>query len=143
MKIPFIRSRNFSSHEIARGALDVSEEQYALTFFAMGYAQAVRDRAAKHFGKRFEGLVITSSNRAGYNDSVPLAAKGSHHIFRVDPTTRQLHCALDIKPLGVSTLEFFNFMQANFRGEIGHEPKRGVVHFAPVGMEDEAWTDNR
>ncbi len=143
MRIPLIRSRNFTSHEIARQALDVPEDQYALTFYAMGCAQMVRDAASKHFGSRFRGLQINSSNRAGYNDKVDLAAENSHHIWRVNPQTRQLHCALDLQPLGVSTLEFFEWMKKTFRGEIGHEPKRGVVHYAPVGMEDEFWTDAR
>lgn len=143
MRIPFIKSRNFDSHEIARDARDVPEDQYALTFYAMGCAQMIRDAASKHFGAKFKGLAVTSSNRAKYNQNVPLAAANSHHVWRVNPQSRELHCALDFRPLGISTLAFFEFMKANFRGEIGHEPSRGVVHFAPVPMEDEFWTDLR
>lgn len=138
MKIPLIKSRNFSSHNIARSALDVPDEQFYLTAYAHGAVRVVRDAASKHFGKRFQGININSSNRATYNASVDRAAPNSHHIYRVDPNTRQLHCALDLDPIGITPRELFNFMKASFRGEIGLEEDRGVVHFAPVGVEDTA-----
>lgn len=139
IEIPLIRCRNFDSHEIARGAKVVPPIQAYLTFYAMGVAQMVRDAASHYFGDRFHGLGINSSNRVSYNDKVPRAAHNSHHIYRVDPDTLQLHCALDLKPLGVSPREFYDFLRARFKGEIILEESRGIVHYAPVAMDTEAF----
>jgi len=139
MRIPFMRSRNFNSHEIARSALDVPVEQLYLTGYIHGAAQAVRDHAFRYFGTRFKGLGVSSSNRASYNQSVPRAAENSHHVFRVEVGTLQLHAAVDFIPMGVSPYEFYVFVKTHYRGEIILEADRGVVHYAPVGMEDEAF----
>lgn len=139
MKIPLIKSRNFSSHEIARDAKDVTEAEAFITFYLMGCAQMVRDAASKYFGSRFQGFNVNSSNRAAYNDTVDRAAPDSHHIFRVESKTKQLHCAIDLQPIGISPLELFQFIKRHFRGEIILEADRGIVHYAPVGVEDEAF----
>lgn len=139
LRIPLCKSRNFSSTEIARTAEEVSINELFLTGYAMGAVQMIRDAASKYFGSRFKGINITSSNRAAYNDTVARAAANSHHIFRIDPKTKQLHVALDLQPIGVSLSEFYDFVKRNFRGEIILEADRGIVHYAPVGMEDEAF----
>lgn len=137
-KIPFIKSRNFDTPAVARTAMMADLQGMVLTGFVMGHAQALRDALSKHFGPKFKGLVLTSTNRAEYNSSVGNAATNSHHIWRVDPDG-QLHVAYDCKPMGITLDELYNFAVKFCRGEIYLNRNQGIVHIAPVGMEDEHW----
>lgn len=137
-QIPLIKSRDFDTKEVARSAMIVDDIGMVLTGYAMGYVQVLRDACAKKFGKRFQGLEVTSSNRNGYNDQVPGSAKNSHHIWRID-SDRKLHVALDLKPKGITLHEFYNLAVTICRGEIYLNSKEGIVHVALVPQEDEAW----
>lgn len=138
MKIPFIKSRNFTSSDIARIATDVDEKTLYLTGYAHGVAQMLRDACYKKFGNRFKGLIATSTNRASYNDRVSNAAENSHHIWRVE-ADGSLHVAIDFKPIGISLDELYNLAINTFRGEIYLNREQGIVHVAIVPMEDQHW----
>lgn len=138
MKVPVIKSRNFSSFDVARSKTEVDSIGLYLTGYAHGYSQALRDACFKKYGERFKGLVITSSNRSEYNDSVPNAAENSHHEWRVEKNG-QLHVALDFKPIGITLDECYDVAIATLRGEIYLNRKEGIVHVALVPMEDEHW----
>lgn len=138
MKIPFIKSRNFSSAEIARSKTDVDAVGLYLTGYAHAQSQALRDACALKYGSRFKGLVINSSNRIDYNDDVPNAADNSHHMWRLEKDGR-LHIAVDYKPLGITLDELYNVAISIMRGEIYLNRSEGIVHVAMVPMEDEHW----
>lgn len=137
-KLPFIKSRNFTSHEVARSSQVRDDIDIYLTGYCHGFAQGLRDALSKKFGSKFRGLLITSSNRAAYNHLIKNAASNSHHIFRVDPDG-QLHVSLDMKPIGITLDQLYDFLVANYRGEIYLNRAQGIVHAALVAQEDEHW----
>lgn len=138
IKVPFIQSRNFNSHEIARSATSVDAVGLYLTGYAHGVAQMLRDACFKKYGNRFKGLTVTSSNRAAYNGNVKNAAANSHHIWRVE-ADGSLHVAMDFRPIGITLTELYDTARSLFRGEIYLNNAEGIVHVAIVPMEDEHW----
>lgn len=136
---PNYKSRNFTVLEVTRKKQYVNSDDLLLSGYMWGYVQAIRDAAANYFGSRFKGLRITSSNRAWYNSDVPNAASNSHHIWRVEDDTQEVHVAVDVIPIGVGLEEFYVFVSSTFKGEIYLNKEEGIVHIAPVPMEDEHW----
>ena len=140
-KIPKLRSRNFDTHSLGLRKLEVtSATDLLLTGYVWGYAQNLREGLKKKFGIRFKGLVITSSNRKGYNDTVKGAAANSHHIFRRDKNG-QIHVAFDCYGIGISLHELYTYAIKNCQGEIYLNKAQNIVHIAPVPQEDEHWIE--
>lgn len=137
-QVPLIKSRNFNSHDVCRGANSVDDVTMYLTGYAHGCAQALRTSLALKYGEKFKGLEITSSNRAAYNDTVDGAAKKSHHIWRLD-ADGSLHVAMDLKPLGITLQELYDHTVATCLGEIYLNIPEGIVHYAPVPQETQHW----
>lgn len=138
IKVPFIKSRNFKSHDICRSADVVDEKGLYLTGYVHGHAQGLRDSLYRKYPQHFKGLVLTSTNRAAYNSGIKNAAKESHHIWRVK-SSGDLHVAYDCYPVGITLRQLYDHAVATCRGEIYLNEAEGIVHIAPVPMEDEHW----
>jgi hypothetical protein len=138
IKVPFIKSRNFKSYDICRSADTVTETGLYLTGYVHGHAQGLRDSLYKKYPERFKGLVLTSTNRGAYNTDIKNAAKGSHHVWRVE-SNGNLHVAYDCYGVGITLQELYDHAVATCRGEIYMNKPEGIVHIAPVPMEDEHW----
>jgi hypothetical protein len=137
MKVPIAKSRNFTAADVARSATDVDAAGLLITGFVMGHAQGLRDALSKHFGPRFQGLTLTSTNRAAYNDTIQNAADNSHHVWRLENFF--IYCAYDCKPHGITLRELYDFAIKTVRGEVYLNTAQKIVHIAPVAFEDEHW----
>ena len=135
MKIPNIRTRNFTLSEIMHRDKEITQEKIYSGLVRMGYMQGFSDFLYYKYGRHIR-LKITSGNRElTYNRSIGSSDR-SHHVYRIDDN--YVICANDLVSPDLKLEKLYKDFADFSRGETYMHKRFKFVHNSLHG-KNEQW----
>ncbi|NQY79000.1 MAG: hypothetical protein HRT47_01685 [Candidatus Caenarcaniphilales bacterium] len=136
MKIPNIRSRNFSLDEVIHYQGEITQEVLLYGMYRMGRLQAIRDYLCLKHDRDIRLKVHSGWRSEWYNSSLPGASDESYHIWRITEKGL-LITASDISSPDLNLDQLMEDVAAFTKGETYQHKRFGFVHEADFGRDEE------